>query len=235
MNQTKMPSSCRQASEEDSLVCQYLPAIWKMALQVYQQHPRHAFLEVEDLVQIGVVAAMKAEKVYAPDRGTTFFVFAKKAIRGAMIDMYRRGKLESLRLSEQAGLCKDIERKIDKRVRTESRPDSNPEEVAQKAELSDLVDKALNRLNPAQRRVVMEIYYNAKSKSACAREMGIHPSSLGEIHQAALDNLRATLCGLVAHSQSSGSLGFSVYEQSVRAMRQLELPLGMDNSMGEKI
>jgi len=229
-----MPSVQRQASDEDSLVCRYLPAIWKMAIQVYQQHPRHAFLDVEDLVQIGVLAAMKAEKVYAPDRGVTFFLFAKKAIHGAMIDLYRRGKLESLRLSEQAGLCKDIERKIHKSARTESRPDSNPEEVAQQAELSDLVEKALTRLNPAQRKVVMEIYYNAKSKSACAREMGIHLSGFSEIHQTALNDLRAALCGLVAHAQSSGSLSFSVYNQSARAMRQLERPLGMDNVVGRE-
>ena len=77
----------------DALVRAHMPLVRRIAWHV---HARVASaIEIEDLVQIGMVALIEAAKAYE-DRGHAFATYAQMRVRGAMID----------RLRASAGLCR---------------------------------------------------------------------------------------------------------------------------------
>ena len=75
----------RQAPE--MLARQHMPLVRKIAWHVHGSVP--GLIEVEDLIQIGMVALVEAAKGYQ-DRGHAFATYASMRIRGAMIDHLRR-------------------------------------------------------------------------------------------------------------------------------------------------
>ena len=77
----------------DALVRAHMPLVRRIAWHV---HARVASaIEIEDLVQIGMVALIEAANGYE-DRGHAFATYAQMRVRGAMID----------RLRASAGLCR---------------------------------------------------------------------------------------------------------------------------------
>lgn len=76
-----------QRDDAQALIAAHMPLVRKLAWHV---HGRVATaIEVEDLVQIGMVALIEAARGYQ-DRGHAFATYASTRIRGAMIDSLRR-------------------------------------------------------------------------------------------------------------------------------------------------
>lgn len=76
-----------QAHNPEQLARQYMPLVRKIAWHVHGRVSNA--IEVEDLLQIGMVALVEAAKGFE-DRGLGFAAYAKMRIRGAMIDHLRR-------------------------------------------------------------------------------------------------------------------------------------------------
>lgn len=68
------------------LIEQHLPLVRKLAWHVRGMAPSH--IEIEDLIQIGMVALIEAANHYE-DRGHGFATYASMRIRGALIDHLR--------------------------------------------------------------------------------------------------------------------------------------------------
>ena len=49
-----------------------------------------AQFEVEDLIQVGMLTLVQAERTYDPNRGATFYTYAYPRIYGAMVDSIRK-------------------------------------------------------------------------------------------------------------------------------------------------
>src|SRR5690606_10324543 len=80
----------RAAQPPEALVRAHMPLVRKIAWHV---HGRVASaIEIEDLVQIGMVALVEAANSFE-DRGHAFATYATLRIRGAMIDHLRRHAL----------------------------------------------------------------------------------------------------------------------------------------------
>ena len=77
----------------ERLARQYMPLVRKLAWHVHGRVP--TAIEVEDLLQIGMVALVEAANSFE-DRGLGFAAYAQLRVRGAMIDHLRR----------QATLCR---------------------------------------------------------------------------------------------------------------------------------
>lgn len=70
------------------LISSHLPLVRKIAWQVHGRISRS--IEIEDLIQIGMVALMEAAHHFEPRPGAAFATYATIRIRGAMIDELRR-------------------------------------------------------------------------------------------------------------------------------------------------
>lgn len=75
------------ANSPEQLARQYMPLVRKIAWHVHGRVS--SAIEIEDLLQIGMVALVEAANGYE-DRGFGFATYAQMRVRGAMIDHLRR-------------------------------------------------------------------------------------------------------------------------------------------------
>ena len=71
----------------DHLVQQHLPLVKRLASQLAVKLPSH--IEIEDLIQVGLIGLLKAVDDYQSDSGAVFSTYATIRIRGAMLDELR--------------------------------------------------------------------------------------------------------------------------------------------------
>jgi RNA polymerase sigma factor for flagellar operon FliA len=77
------------AADEARLVKEHLDLVKRIAWHLAARLP--ASVDVDDLVQAGVVGLIEAARHYSGDRGASFETYAGIRIRGAMVDELRRG------------------------------------------------------------------------------------------------------------------------------------------------
>ena len=73
----------------DTYVSQYAPLVKRVAHQMLSKLP--ANVEVDDLIQAGMIGLMDAVERFEDDHGAKFETFASQRIRGAMLDELRAG------------------------------------------------------------------------------------------------------------------------------------------------
>ncbi len=92
--------------EKSHLLKQHQPMVRRMALQMIAKLP--ASVELDDLIQAGMIGLLDASTRYEDNRGAQFETFASQRIRGAMLDELRandwgsRGLRQSARKVEAA-------------------------------------------------------------------------------------------------------------------------------------
>ena len=87
-----MPSSIRlyeQTGDRDqSLILEHLGMVKRIAVHLKARIP--PFMEVDELVQVGMIGLIEAARSFNPTKGVAFESYAHTRIRGAMIDEVRR-------------------------------------------------------------------------------------------------------------------------------------------------
>jgi RNA polymerase sigma factor for flagellar operon FliA len=78
----------RQTSEGDRLVLQHAELVKRIAYHLAGRLPPS--VEVDDLIQAGMLGLLEAASNYAANRGASFETYAGIRIRGAMIDALRK-------------------------------------------------------------------------------------------------------------------------------------------------
>jgi len=76
-----------KTSEED-IIKEMLPTVKRIASDLIHNLPKN--VELDDLVQEGVLALISAVRRYDPKRGTNLHAFVVKRVKGAMYDYLRR-------------------------------------------------------------------------------------------------------------------------------------------------
>jgi RNA polymerase sigma factor for flagellar operon FliA len=71
----------------DALVREYLPLVKKIALRLAAKLP--AEIELDDLLQVGLMGLLKARESYDVSQGASFATYAGIRIKGAMLDEIR--------------------------------------------------------------------------------------------------------------------------------------------------
>ena len=77
-----------EPSGKSAAVLQHIGLVHKTALHIKARLPDH--VELEELVQIGMVGLLEAAKSYDASQGADLGTFASKRIRGAILDEVRR-------------------------------------------------------------------------------------------------------------------------------------------------
>ena len=75
------------ANSGEALVRQHLPLVKRIAQQVMVRLPAH--IEIDDLIQVGLIGLLKASEDHQRDSGAAFSTYAAIRIRGAMLDELR--------------------------------------------------------------------------------------------------------------------------------------------------
>ncbi len=73
--------------ERDRLIEKYAPMIKHLALRIAMRLPSH--IELEDLINSGVIGLMDAIEKFDPEKGVRFETYAEFRIRGAILDELR--------------------------------------------------------------------------------------------------------------------------------------------------
>lgn len=76
-------------ADVDELVQSHMPLVKKIALHLMARLPDH--IQLEDLMQAGMVGLLEAASKYEPTQGASFETYAGIRIRGAIVDEIRRG------------------------------------------------------------------------------------------------------------------------------------------------
>jgi RNA polymerase sigma factor for flagellar operon FliA len=74
--------------ERNELVMRELPQVYYVAARIRERLPKH--VDMEDLVQAGVIGLLEACRNYDSSKDARFDTFAKFRIRGAILDSLRR-------------------------------------------------------------------------------------------------------------------------------------------------
>lgn len=114
------------------LVNDYQPLVRKVAYRVLRRLPSDQIsVELDDLVNIGVLGLFDADTKYDPGAGQSFESFAEFRIRGAMLDELRKRDFFPRRLRAKANKLNRAETALRKSLGREPSED----ELAQKLEL----------------------------------------------------------------------------------------------------
>lgn len=82
----EMYGTCKPKGEE--LVMAHLGLVKRVALHLKARIP--AFMELDELIQVGMIGLLEASRAFDPVKGIEFENFAHSRVRGAMLDEVRR-------------------------------------------------------------------------------------------------------------------------------------------------
>lgn len=116
--------------EKSHLLAQHQPLVRRIALQMLAKLP--ASVELDDLIQVGMMGLLEASTRYEDNRGAQFETFASQRIRGAMLDELRASDWGSRNLRAQA---RQVEKAIHALEHRLGRPPSEGE-IAKELKLS---------------------------------------------------------------------------------------------------
>lgn len=148
--QVQMPQAVGAIdAERERLIREFAPLVRTMAHRLAFRLP--AYLDVEDLVSVGVIGLMDAMTKYDPRREANFKTYAEFRIRGAMLDEIRSMDWVPRSVHERIGLLQRTEAGI---MRKQGRPPTD-EELARALGLS--VEELADFVAHAQGAVVMSL------------------------------------------------------------------------------
>jgi len=106
-------------SADAALVTQHLELVKRIAYHMVARLP--ASVDIDDLIQAGVIGLIEASRHYNGDRGARFETYASIRIRGAMVDELRRGdwapRSVHRRMRDVAAAIREIEQQTGREAR----------------------------------------------------------------------------------------------------------------------
>ncbi|MDP2448754.1 MAG: RNA polymerase sigma factor FliA [Polaromonas sp.] len=117
-------------SGPSDLLMQYAPLVRRLALQLIAKLP--ASVELDDLIQVGMMGLLDAGNRYKDDQGAKFETYASQRIRGAMLDELRANDWVSRGLRQSS---RSVARAVQAQEQKLGRP-ATEGEIAQELELS---------------------------------------------------------------------------------------------------
>ena len=86
-NIAQTPNTIKHSSNREDIILKYAPLIKFIANRIAMRLPSH--IEVDDMINTGVLGLVDAMDKFDPDRGVKFETYAEFRIKGAMLDELR--------------------------------------------------------------------------------------------------------------------------------------------------
>jgi RNA polymerase sigma factor for flagellar operon FliA len=84
----QVQSNHESHNAEEALVMAHLGLVKRVAMHLKVRIP--PFMELDELIQLGMIGLLEAARAYDPTKGIEFENFAHTRVRGAMLDEVRR-------------------------------------------------------------------------------------------------------------------------------------------------
>ncbi len=206
---------------EEEAVTENLPLVRFIAARIAATIP--ASVELEDLIQTGILGLIDAVRRYDPSKGIPFPAYARFRIRGAILDALRSldwatrsQRTERKALAGAISADGSVEAQTShyrffslgpvvslssRREAAEDVPapdvpcaeNLHPDRLFEANEARELVTKALNVLPDRYRKVVVMYYSGDWSMRDIGRSLGVNESRVSQIHKAALGKMKRAL------------------------------------------
>lgn len=125
-----MYNKAQAGDSQHQLIERYAPLVKRIAYHLLARLP--ANVQVEDLMQAGMIGLLEASKKYDSSKGASFETYAGIRIRGAMLDEVRKGDWAPRSVHRNTRMVSDAIRKVEARTGR----DAKDQEVAAELGLS---------------------------------------------------------------------------------------------------
>ncbi len=125
-----MYSKAQAQNSQEQLIQRYAPLVKRIAYHLLGRLP--ASVQVEDLMQAGMIGLLEAAKKYDAGKGASFETYAGIRIRGAMLDEVRKGDWAPRSVHRNTRMVTDAIRTVEARTGR----DAKDQEVAAELQLS---------------------------------------------------------------------------------------------------
>ncbi len=126
----RMYNKAQAQDSQHQLIERYAPLVKRIAYHLLARLP--ASVQVDDLIQAGMIGLLEASKKYDGGKGASFETYAGIRIRGAMLDEVRKGDWAPRSVHRNTRMVSDAIRAIEARTGR----DAKDQEVAAELQLS---------------------------------------------------------------------------------------------------
>ena len=109
-----MYSKAQGADEQSLLIEQHAPLVKRIAYHMLARLP--ASVQVEDLIQAGMIGLLEAAKKFDASKGASFDTFVGIRIRGAMLDDLRKGDWIPRSVHRNTRMVSEAVRKVESKT-----------------------------------------------------------------------------------------------------------------------
>jgi RNA polymerase sigma factor for flagellar operon FliA len=88
MSDARIYEEIQNADQPSASLVDYIGLVKRVALHLKGRLPN--FMELDELIQVGMIGLIEADKSFDASKGVDFEVFAKNRIRGAILDQVRK-------------------------------------------------------------------------------------------------------------------------------------------------
>lgn len=171
MSATRAYASVQVRSDADSLVARHAELVKRIAYHLAGRLPPS--VEVDDLIQAGMIGLLEAAGNFVADRGASFETYAGIRIRGAMLDALRRLDWAPRSVHRRAREVAEAVREVEAEHGREARD----------AEIA------------AHMRIPLDEYHSIVQDAACCRVATLDDATTGTAPDPAHDPFRDTADG----------------------------------------
>src|ERR1700743_3707703 len=114
----------------EELVLKHADLVKRIAYHLVSRMPPN--VEVDDLIQSGMIGLLDAAKHYSPDKGSNFETYAGIRIRGAMLDEVRKSDWTPRSVHRSMRALAEVVRKLE----NEKGHDAQPADIAERLGVS---------------------------------------------------------------------------------------------------
>jgi RNA polymerase sigma factor for flagellar operon FliA len=211
-----------KASSQDEQVVKYAPLVKRIAYHMMARLP--ASVEVDDLIQVGLIGLMDAVSRFDGTQGAQFESYATQRIRGAMLDELREADWLPRHVRQKS---RQIESAIH---RLEQRNGKSPSEQEISAELGMPIDQYQSMLGDVK--CSQLLYYEdfSDEDSASFLERYLVDGSSDPLSVLEDEGFRASLIAAIHHlPERERSMMGMYYEQDMN-LKEIGAVLGVSES-----
>lgn len=204
----------------DEIVERYAPLVKRIAHHILARMP--ASVQVEDLIQAGLMGLLEAARNYDVSKGASFETYAGIRIRGAMIDDVRRGDWVPRSVHRNARRISEAIQAVEMRIGH----DANDQQVA--AELGVPIDDYYSMLQDS---TSSKLFSYDELISGDDHREGQLPSGLADpLDGIQRDAMSASLAKAIAQLPERERLVLALYYNEDLNLKEIGLVLGVSES-----
>jgi RNA polymerase sigma factor FliA len=214
--------------QNDALIMKYAPLIKYIATRIAARLPMH--IEIQDLINSGVLGLMDAIEKFDPDKGVKFETYAEYRIKGAILDSLRAMDWVPRSVRKVATLLENTYAELEKKL---GRP-AHDEEVAEAMDVEvEKLHKLMSRVSHVSMVSLERDSKNSHQTSLLDRL--ISPDNASGFNKLDAEELRDMLTDCVERLPEKEQTVVSLYYYNEMTMKEIGKVLKLTESRVSQI